>query len=306
MEKAKGHLALAGANSMWGLMSPIAKMVMLGGIITPFVMTDLRVFGAMLLFWLASLFFPYERVPFRDLLKMFAASILAIVFNQGSFILGVGLTSPVNASIITTSMPLITMIISAIYLKEPITGLKVGGIAAGASGALLLVMSGSGTGSAAGDIRGDLLVLLAQCSYALYMVLFKNFIARYSVVTLMKWMFTFASLVLLPFTYDNLVATQWLELPWSDIAGCAFVVVGGTFISYLLMLVGLRRLRPTVAGMYNYVQPIVATIFAVLWGLDAFTWQKTVSVVLIFFGVYLVTKSKSRADMEAEKVARKE
>ena len=96
--------------------------------------------------------------------------------------------------------------------------MKVGGIAAGASGALLLVMSGSGTGSAAGDIRGDLLVLLAQCSYALYMVLFKNFIARYSVVTLMKWMFTFASLVLLPFTYDNLVATQWLELPWSDIA----------------------------------------------------------------------------------------
>ena len=267
MEKAKGHLALAGANSMWGLMSPIAKMVMLGGIITPFVMTDLRVFGAMLLFWLASLFFPYERVPIRDLLKMFAASMLAIVFNQGSFILGVGLTSPVNASIITTSMPLITMIISAIYLKEPITGLKVGGIAAGASGALLLVMSGSGTGSAAGDIRGDLLVLLAQCSYALYMVLFKNFIARYSVVTLMKWMFSFAS---------------------------------------LLMLVGLRRLRPTVAGMYNYVQPIVATIFAVLWGLDTFTWQKTVSVVLIFFGVYLVTKSKSRADMEAEKVARKE
>ncbi len=301
MEKAKGHLALAGANSMWGLMSPIAKMVMLGGIVTSFVMTDLRSFGAMILFWLASFFFPYERVPLRDLLKMFAASMLAIVFNQGSFILGVEMTSPVNASIITTSMPLITMIFSAIYLKEPITGLKVGGIVVGAAGALLLVMAGSGTGGDAGDIRGDLLVLLAQCSYALYMVLFKNFIARYSVVTLMKWMFTFASIVLLPFTYDSLIETRWAELPWRDIAGCAFIIVGGTFFSYLLMLVGLRRLRPTVAGMYNYVQPIVATIFAVLWGLDTFTWQKTLSVVLIFFGVYLVTKSKSRADVEAEK-----
>ncbi len=301
MEKAKGHLALAGANSMWGLMSPIAKMVMLGGIVTSFVMTDLRSFGAMILFWLASFFFPYERVPLRDLLKMFAASMLAIVFNQGSFILGVEMTSPVNASIITTSMPLITMIFSAIYLKEPITGLKVGGIVVGAAGALLLVMAGSGTGGDAGDIRGDLLVLLAQCSYALYMVLFKNFIARYSVVTLMKWMFTFASIVLLPFTYDSLIETRWAELPWCDIAGCAFIIVGGTFFSYLLMLVGLRRLRPTVAGMYNYVQPIVATIFAVLWGLDTFTWQKTLSVVLIFFGVYLVTKSKSRADVEAEK-----
>ncbi len=301
MEKAKGHLALAGANSMWGLMSPIAKMVMLGGIVTSFVMTDLRSFGAMILFWLASFFFPYERVPLRDLLKMFAASMLAIVFNQGSFILGVEMTSPVNASIITTSMPLITMIFSAIYLKEPITGLKVGGIVVGAAGALLLVMAGSGTGGDAGDIRGDLLVLLAQCSYALYMVLFKNFIARYSVVTLMKWMFTFASIVLIPFTYDSLIETRWAELPWRDIAGCAFIIVGGTFFSYLLMLVGLRRLRPTVAGMYNYVQPIVATIFAVLWGLDTFTWQKTLSVVLIFFGVYLVTKSKSRADVEAEK-----
>lgn len=301
MEKAKGHLALAGANSMWGLMLPIAKMVMLGGIVTSFVMTDLRSFGAMILFWLASFFFPYERVPLRDLLKMFAASMLAIVFNQGSFILGVEMTSPVNASIITTSMPLITMIFSAIYLKEPITGLKVGGIVVGAAGALLLVMAGSGTGGDAGDIRGDLLVLLAQCSYALYMVLFKNFIARYSVVTLMKWMFTFASIVLLPFTYDSLIETRWAELPWRDIAGCAFIIVGGTFFSYLLMLVGLRRLRPTVAGMYNYVQPIVATIFAVLWGLDTFTWQKTLSVVLIFFGVYLVTKSKSRADVEAEK-----
>lgn len=301
MEKAKGHLALAGANSMWGLMSPIAKMVMLGGIVTSFVMTDLRSFGAMILFWLASFFFPYERVPLRDLLKMFAASMLAIVFNQGSFILGVEMTSPVNASIITTSMPLITMIFSAIYLKEPITGLKVGGIVVGAAGALLLVMAGSGTGGDAGDIRGDLLVLLAQCSYALYMVLFKNFIARYSVVTLMKWMFTFATIVLLPFTYDSLIETRWAELPWRDIAGCAFIIVGGTFFSYLLMLVGLRRLRPTVAGMYNYVQPIVATIFAVLWGLDTFTWQKTLSVVLIFFGVYLVTKSKSRADVEAEK-----
>ena len=301
MKKAKGHLALAGANSMWGLMSPIAKMVMLGGIVTSFVMADLRSFGAMILFWLASFFFPYERVPLRDLLKMFAAAMLAIVFNQGSFILGVEMTSPVNASIITTSMPLITMIFSAIYLKEPITGLKVGGIVVGAAGALLLVMAGSGTGGDAGDIRGDLLVLLAQCSYALYMVLFKNFIARYSVVTLMKWMFTFASIVLLPFTYDSLIETRWAELPWRDIAGCAFIIVGGTFFSYLLMLVGLRRLRPTVAGMYNYVQPIVATIFAVLWGLDTFTWQKTLSVVLIFFGVYLVTKSKSRADVEAEK-----
>ena len=306
--KLKGHASMLAANSMWGLMAPLAKFVMMGGAVSSLVMTDLRVFGAMILFWLFSFFQKPEHVGHKDLMKLFAASLLAIVFNQGSYIFGVGLTSPVDASIITTSMPLIAMILAAIFLKEPITGKKILGIAVGASGALLLILGSSQAGAVAsrGDnpILGDIFVLLAQCSYAFYFVLFKNFVAKYSAVTVMKWMFTYAFICLLPFSYNSLLATDWLALDGARIASILFVVVGATFLSYILIIVGQKNLRPTVAGMYNYVQPLVATIVAVCWGMDSFSVSKVFSVVLIFGGVYLVTSSRSRAEMEAYKASK--
>ncbi len=291
------------ANSSWGLMSPLAKIVMAGGVITPLVMTDLRVFGAMVLFWIVSFFQKPEHVSPRDMLKLFGASMLAIVFNQGCFIFGVGLSSPADASIITTSMPLWAMLLAAIFLGEPITGKKVIGIAFGAGGALMLIL-GSGQSlsmSANGShIAGDLLVLFAQLSYASYLVLFKNFISKYSLITIMKWMFTYAFLVTLPFSYTTILSTDWMALRMSDVASILFIVVFATFVSYMFIIVGQKNLRPTVTGMYNYVQPIVACIVTIYLGLDSFNTMKGIAVVLIFGGVFLVTTSKSRNEMPAE------
>lgn len=300
--KLKGHSSMLGANVMWGLMSPVAKFVMVGGAVTPLVVTDLRITGAMVLFWIASFFQKPERVAPKDLLKLLGASLLAIVFNQGCFIFGVGLTSPVDASIITTSMPLLAMVLAAIYLKEPITGKKVLGIAVGAAGALLLILGSHqvSEAKAAGNhyIWGDLLVLLAQFSYALYFVLFKNFVNKYSLITIMKWMFTYAFICALPFSYNDLLHTEWKSLQGTEIGALVFIVVGSTFISYVLIVIGQKNLRPTVAGMYNYVQPLVASIVAVCWGMDTFNFVKIISVALIFGGVYLVTGSRSKAEME--------
>ena len=291
--KLKGHSSMLGANVMWGLMSPVAKFVMVGGAVTPLVVTDLRITGAMVLFWIASFFQKPERVAPKDLLKLLGASLLAIVFNQGCFIFGVGLTSPVDASIITTSMPLLAMVLAAIYLKEPITGKKVLGIAVGATGALLLILGSHqvSEAKAAGNhyIWGDLLVLLAQFSYALYFVL----------ITIMKWMFTYAFICALPFSYNDLLHTEWKSLQNTEIGALVFIVVGSTFVSYVLIVIGQKNLRPTVAGMYNYVQPLVASIVAVCWGMDTFNFVKIISVALIFGGVYLVTNSRSKAEMEA-------
>ncbi len=291
------------ANSSWGLMSPLAKIVMAGGVITPLVMTDLRVFGAMVLFWIVSFFQKPEHVSPRDMLKLFGASMLAIVFNQGCFIFGVGLSSPADASIITTSMPLWAMLLAAIFLGEPITSKKVIGIAFGAGGALMLIL-GSGQSlsmNANGShIAGDLLVLFAQLSYASYLVLFKNFISKYSLVTVMKWMFTYAFLVTLPFSYTTLLSTDWMALRTSDIASILFIVVFATFVSYMFIIVGQKNLRPTVTGMYNYVQPVVACIVTIYLGLDSFNAMKGIAVALIFGGVFLVTTSKSRNEMPAE------
>ena len=301
--KLKGHSSMLGANVMWGLMSPVTKFVMVGGAVTPLVVTDLRITGAMVLFWIASFFQKPERVAPKDLLKLLGASLLAIVFNQGCFIFGVGLTSPVDASIITTSMPLLAMVLAAIYLKEPITGKKVLGIAVGATGALLLILGSHqvSEAKAAGNhyIWGDLLVLLAQFSYALYFVLFKNFVNKYSLITIMKWMFTYAFICALPFSYNDLLHTEWKSLQNTEIGALVFIVVGSTFVSYVLIVIGQKNLRPTVAGMYNYVQPLVASIVAVCWGMDTFNFVKIISVALIFGGVYLVTNSRSKAEMEA-------
>ena len=293
------------ANAAWGLMSPLAKIVMTGGIVTPLVLSDLRIFGAMLLFWIVSLFRKPEHVPPRDMARLFGASLLAIVFNQGCFIFGVGLSSPADASIITTSMPLWAMVLAAFFLKEPITGKKVLGIALGACGALLLILGSSKAQVTASEnsnhVWGDLLVLLAQLSYALYIVLFKNFVNKYSLITLMKWMFTYSFICALPFSYDDLVNTHWQELGGQAVAAIAFVVVVATFLSYMLVIVGQKNLRPTVAGMYNYIQPLVACIVTVCLGMDSFNITKGIAVLLIFGGVYMVTISKSKASMHTHR-----
>ena len=307
----KGHAAMFGANAMWGLMSPISKFIMLGGAVTPLVVTDLRIGGAMVLFWITSSFQKPEHVNHKDLASLFVASLLGIVFNQGCFIFGVSLSSPGDASIITTSMPLWAMVLAALILKEPITGKKVLGIAAGASGALLLILgngqNGQGTSATTAGgtmIWGDLLVLLAQFCYALYIVLYKDFVNKYSLVTIMKWMFTYSFICILPFSANSLMRTDWSSLHLPELGGLSFIVVGATFISYMLIVVGQKNLRPTVAGMYNYIQPPVACIVAVCWGMDSFNFIKGIAVVFIFGGVYLVTSSRSRKELESYKANR--
>lgn len=194
------------------------------------------------------------------------------------------------------------MIIAAIYLKEPVTGKKVFSIFVGAAGALLLILSSQGSGgSGKSSIWGDLLCLAAQFSFSFYFVLFKGLISKYSPVTLMKWMFTYASICVIPFSYHHISEMNFSALPVGTFVEIGYVIVGGTFLTYLLVPVGQRLLRPTVACMYNYMQPIVASILAVIWGMDTFGLMKGIAIALVFTGVYIVTQSKSRAEMEAER-----
>lgn len=292
-KKVGGHLAMLSANVMWGLMSPIAKMVFMSGLILPMILVDFRVCGAALLFWISSLFLPKEHVPLPDLLRLFGAGMLGILLNQGCFIFGVSLTTPGEASLVTTTMPMWVMLLAWIILHEPITYKKAGGILLGATGALILIL-GNGI-SLGGDnpALGDFIVLCAQFSYALYLTLYRNFIRHYSLVTLMKWMFLSASVVALCISMPSLITTQWTQIPWTVWAGIGFIVLGGTFFAYICIMIGQKTLRPTIVGMYNYVQPIVATISGIILGLDYFTVAKGLAILLIFSGVWLVTVSKA-------------
>ena len=292
--KAKGHLAMLGANVMWGLMSPVTKIVFATGIVAPMIMVDFRVAGAAILFWITSLFLPREHVPVKDVARLFGAGMLGVLFNQGCFILGVSLTSPGEASLVTTTMPMWVMLLAWLILREPITLKKAGGIALGAAGAMILIFGSGVQAAGANPALGDLIVLCAQLSYALYLTLYRNFIRKYSLVTLMKWMFLSATVVALPGSIHWLAATDWHAISGLEWSGIGYVVVCGTFLAYICVMTGQKSLRPTLVGMYNYVQPIVATITGICLGLDRFTPAKALAIVLIFSGVWLVTISKAR------------
>lgn len=289
-------MAMLGANVMWGLMSPITKMVFASGVVLPLVVIDFRVAGAALLFWLTSLFVPREHVPLGDVLRLFGAGMLGVLCNQGCFIIGVNLTSPGEASLVTTTMPMWVMLLAWLILREPITIKKAGGIVLGATGAIILIMGGSAiTASGSNPALGDIIVLCAQLSYALYLTLYRNFIKKYSLITLMKWMFLSASVVALPSTLRWLIATDWTAVSAMEWCGISYIVVCATFMAYICIMVGQKQLRPTVVGMYNYVQPIVATVTGIILGLDVFTPIKGLAIVLIFSGVWLVTVSRAKA-----------
>ena len=255
-----------------------------------------------MLFWFTSFFLPKEHVPKKDLLMFVGAAIFGLVTNQCCYTIGLSITSPINASIVTTSMPIFAMILAAIILKEPITGKKALGVCLGCSGAVILILTSAVASNAkVGDLLGDLLCMCAQLSFALYLSMFSPLIKRYSVFTVNKWMFTFATLLILPFTCGHVAAIDFVNVPGKTWLETGFVVFFGTYISYILMMIGQHTLRPTVVSIYNYVQPLVSVTVTILTGIGVFKSSQGLAVILVCLGVWLVTKSKSKADMEKSK-----
>ena len=290
------HLSMFGACAGWGLMAPVGKEAMTNGV-SGLAMVTFRVAGACVLFWLASLFAKRESVPWRDKLMFAGAALFGLILNQCCYTIGLSLTSPINASIVTTSMPIFAMLLSALILKEPITSKKAVGVLMGCSGALMLILTSATHASAkVGNLRGDLLCLFAQFSFALYLSLFRPLIQRYNVFTINRYMFTWATAMLLPLSFGEAQSAIYAHLSMRTWAEVAYVVCIGTFFCYILTMVGQRTLRPTVVSIYNYVQPVVSVAVSLLMGIGVLKATHALAVILVFSGVWLVTKSKSRRD----------
>lgn len=302
-EKYKGHVAMVICNLIFGLNIPICKSVLASGWITPFNLTLMRMCGGAALFWALSMIQPREKVARKDLLMLFFASLLGVQLNQIAFITGISMTSPINASIISTITPILTMLLAALFLREPITWKKGIGVAIGASGALMLVLRSTGS-AGEGHVTGDLLCIASTLCFSCYLTLFKPLIARYSPVTLMKWMFLYAAVCCTPFGWSELVAIDPAQIPWMTITEVIYIVFMASFMSYLLLAVGQKLLRPTLVSMYNYMQPLVASLAAVAVGIDTFGWGKGLAGGLVFLGVWVVNKSKSREQLDAEKASK--
>ena len=285
------------AGTCWGLMAPIGKDAMLNGI-DGIDLVSFRVLGGALLFWLTSLFTKKEHVPVKDILLLGCAGLFALVFNQCSYTIGLNLTSPSNSSIMTTSMPIFAMVLSFFILKEPITWQKAGGVLLGCAGAVIIITTSATAGNAkVGNIWGDLLCMSAQLSFALYLSLFKPLVQKYSLFTVNKWMFTWATLIIWPFTLGHVSSIDFASVPMSTWWETGFVVFFGTYISYICMMVGQQTLRPTVVSVYNYMQPLVSVSVSVAVGLAVFKTSQALATILVFSGVWFVVKSKSKHDM---------
>lgn len=284
------------ACAIWGLMAPLGKDAMSNGLDGPS-MVLIRVVGGAALFWITSLFAKKEHLPLKHVFVFAGAAVFGIVFNQCGYIMGLSYTSPINASIVTTTMPIFAMILAALILKEPLTSKKVLGVLLGCSGALMLILTSAAHASdKVGDIRGDLMCLGAQFSYALYLSLFNKFVRQYSVVTVNKWMFLWAAIFLSPLLAPHTYAKLSQPLALKTLLETGYVVFFGTFLGYVLIIKAQKVLRPTVVSVYNYVQPVVAVTVSILSGIGVMKWMHALAVVLVFSGVALVTKSRSRRD----------
>ena len=288
-----GFLAALGATIIYGLNHTIAKNVM-PTYITPFGFILLRVLGAAILFWLVSFFIKPEKIQKKDWPRLIACSFLGMVINMLAFFKGLELSTPVNSSVIITISPIIVFIFSAILLKEKIQFLKTIGIISGFIGAIILVLYTSKTGINAPNIPlGNVLFILNSFAYGLYLVLVKPLIEKYNIITLLKWLFLLAIFLNLPVTFNEFTSVKWADLPIKNaVLPMLFVVVGTTFCTYLFNAYALRTLSPSTVSSFIYLQPIVGIVYAVSTKSDTLSLVSVTGMILIFIGIYLVTKKK--------------
>lgn len=291
------HLALLFVAMVYGANYLVAKGLM-PQMIGPSGFIVLRVVGAGVLFWLVYAL-NWEPVARRHLGRLMLCGLFGVAANQLMFFNGLSLTSPVNASIIMTSNPILVLLASAFLLKTAITARKLAGIGLGALGAIILLLQSNGTGAAHISWQGDLLILLNATSYGVYLVLVKPLMSIYKPTTVVAWVFLFGALVVLPIGLPQALAIPWHAFTINQYLSVAFVVVFTTFVVYLLNIFAMRTVMPTVVSMYIYLQPLFAGLFAyvyALYGGDDFTGDLTVgriaSAALIFTGVYLVSSAR--------------
>lgn len=290
----KRDWALLGAtfvSVIYGLTFTIAKDVM-PIYVKPFGLILIRVLGACFLFWLVSFFTIKEKIEKKDFPRIFAAAIFGVVLNQLTFFKGLSYTSPISASVIMLTAPILVLILSTILLKERIELKKIIGIIIGLIGTSILILYGKSVGNATNANWGNFLVFVNASSYAIYLILVKKIASKYSPLTFIKWIYTFGLLFVLPFGLGEFTAVNWNEIPTIIFFEIGYLVIFTTFFAYLINLSAIRYLKPTTLSVFIYLQPVFASIFAISLQKDELNMIKLISAFLIFVGVYLVTQKK--------------
>ena len=286
-----GFLAAFGATLIYGLNHTVAKNVM-PVYIGPYAFILLRVIGASLLFWTVSLFIKSEKIDKKDWPRIILCAFLGMVINMLAFFKGLELSTPVNSSVMITLSPIVVFIFSAILLKEKIQSMKAFGIISGFVGALILVLYTAKSGENAPNIPlGNFLFIVNSFAYGLYLVLVKPLISKYNIITLLKWLFLLGVIMNFPVTISHFLEVEWTSLPLKEaVIPMLFVVIGTTFFTYLFNAYALTKLTASSLSSFIYLQPIVGIVFAISTKSDSLSLVSLAGMILIFIGIYLVTK----------------
>ena len=297
------HIALFAVNMLYGASHILAKGVM-PSYLTPSVFILFRVFGAAILFWLILSVSRNFKIERKDWIRLIGCGIFGVTVNQLFFFHGLNLSSSVNSGIIMAFNPIMVVILSGFALKEKITPIRLTGILIGAAGAVLLTLTGEKTISETS--LGDLYLLVNSFSYAIYLVLAKPLMKKYSPLLVITWVFTIGLgfLFLYPPVLTEFSTTNFTSIPFDIWVKIGYVVVGVTFLTYLLTMFGLKHLSPSISSSYIYIQPIMVIGFAYLFlyaGIaddytSSITLQKIIYMLLIFLGVYLSGKTSNKTN----------
>ncbi|VGO23504.1 hypothetical protein SCARR_05611 [Pontiella sulfatireligans] len=271
----------------FAIISPVGKIVL--DHIHPLTLNTLRLFGAAVCFWITSIFVR-ETVSKKDLFFLFFAAVFGTMLNQGLFIIGLSKTNPVHSSLMTSMAPLLTLTISAIYLKEKITCSRIAGVLIGALGAAILIFMNKQAGDHPSSIGGDILCLCAQLSYAIYLTFFLKLIKKYNPVTISKWLFSFSFICFFFISFRHIEADHILSLP-PDIWIRIFVIaILCTYVTFTLLMSAQKSLNPTVISAYNYFLPLIGAGISVAVGLGTVDCYTVLATALILVGVMFVNK----------------
>ena len=285
----KGHIALFFAQVIYAMNYSIAKGLM-PHYMGPMSLVFFRILGATVLFWVLSLFVTTQRVERADMKKMWWLAIFGVAVNQIFFIWGLALTSPINSSIIMISNPIMVFLFTMIVFKVRLTGSRVLGLALAITGALVILMYRGNFEFGSDTITGDLFTVINSASWAVFVVMVKPVMQKYNTVTAMRWMFLFGSLYIIPIGLPGALDTNWHLFNSYAWFALGFVVIATTFFAYLLNVYGLVGLSANTVSAYIYLQPFLASLFAIVLGEDTLTPIKVVSGILIILGLYFINR----------------
>lgn len=283
-------LAALGATTIYGLNHTIAKEVM-PTYIQGFGFVQVRLLGAAILFWLVSLFIPQQKMSRADLPKMLLCALLGMVINMLCFFKGIELSTPINSAVLITITPILVFVFSALIIKERLILPRILGVVLGFIGAFVLIVFGNEIRQDAPNIPlGNALFIVNASSFGMYLVLVKSLSAKYTTVHLLKWLFLFGFMMALPISFTEFSRVNWVALPFEAIWRFAFVIIGTTFMTYLLNVYALKQLKASTVGVFTYLQPLIGIVYAIMVGADGLTAYKLSAGSIVLLGVYLVTK----------------